>query len=245
MDLNISIVSYLNSIPFVSALENTEFSFNINLSKDIPADCAAKLIDGTVDIGLIPVAVLPKIKNAQIISDFCIGSEGEVATVLLLSDSPINEIKDVYLDTHSRTSVELVKILFRDFWKVVPEYKSLNYSKEFVLPQNSAMLLIGDKVFGTEKKYEYSYDLGAAWTEFTGLPFTYACLVSNKHIPESIISELNDAFAISISSLSEIVNQFDTDIINKEELITYLETKIDFNLNAKKSKAIDLFLSLI
>ena len=76
------------------------FLEKVELSRDIPSECARKLIAGEVDLGLVPVAVIPEVNNAQIISDYCIGAEGKVHSVLLLSETPLEEIEKVYLDYH-------------------------------------------------------------------------------------------------------------------------------------------------
>ncbi|MCC7159929.1 MAG: radical SAM protein, partial [Ignavibacteria bacterium] len=72
--IRVSVVSYLNSKPFVAGLTQNSIINKIDLSLDIPSTCAEKLINGKTDIGLIPVAVLPLVKNAQVITPFCIAS---------------------------------------------------------------------------------------------------------------------------------------------------------------------------
>ena len=110
----VSAVSYLNTIPFIYGLKNSPIFDQIELSLDYPALCADKLLNNQVDIGLIPVATIPKIKNAQIISDYCIGSDGKVDTVCLYSNVPILEIESIALDYQSRTSIELLKLLLNE-----------------------------------------------------------------------------------------------------------------------------------
>src|SRR5688572_20649974 len=90
----------------------------LELSVDYPAKIAQQLIDGEVDVALVPVAIIPKLKEYHIISDYCIGAEGPVASVCLFSDVPMNEIKRIYLDYQSRTSVALLKVLVREYWKL-------------------------------------------------------------------------------------------------------------------------------
>ena len=117
--LRISAVSYLNSLPFVYGIKNSGFLKNIELSLDVPSVCADKLISGKADIGLVPVAAIPLIKNARIVSDFCIGADGKVQSVLLISRKPLQEIQKVYLDLESRTSVGLAKVLAKEYWKTI------------------------------------------------------------------------------------------------------------------------------
>src|SRR5690606_25131179 len=85
------------------------------------SECARKLAEGEVDLGLVPVAVIPEIKNPTIISDYCIGTVGTVKTVCIFSQCPIEEMTHLYLDYHSRTSVELVQVLLREHWRLSPK----------------------------------------------------------------------------------------------------------------------------
>src|SRR5437867_12268285 len=87
--IKVSCVSYLNSQPFIYGLKNNSIINEIDLSLDVPSVCAEKLRSGSVDIGLVPVAVIPQLKESHIISDYCIGADGKVETVLLLSDVPL------------------------------------------------------------------------------------------------------------------------------------------------------------
>ena len=101
--IRISAVRYANTYPFIYGLRESGFDKKVILETDHPADCAAKVISGRVDIGLIPVAALPMLKEYYIISDYCIGAIGKVRTVMLLSNSPFNDISTIYLDYRSRS----------------------------------------------------------------------------------------------------------------------------------------------
>ena len=89
--VKISVVSYLNSKPFIMGLLKSNLADRIDLQLDIPAVCAQKLLEGKVDLGLIPVAVLPLLKEKYIISNYCIGAAGKVASVMLYSDVPLKQ----------------------------------------------------------------------------------------------------------------------------------------------------------
>ena len=90
--IKISAVSYLNTLPFVYGIEQSGYLQNYLMELDTPALCAEKLIKGQVDIGLIPVAVLPELKYYRILSSYCIGADGPVKTVVLYSNSPLEKI---------------------------------------------------------------------------------------------------------------------------------------------------------
>ena len=118
----ISIVSYLNSLPMLHGLKNSDLANEIEITEDNPAQCADKLKTGSVDIGLIPVAVLKDIQHIAVFSDFCIGCDGAVDSVLLVSQEPLEKIDIILLDYQSRTSVQLVQVIAKNHW-----YKKINY----------------------------------------------------------------------------------------------------------------------
>jgi chorismate dehydratase len=111
--LKVSAVSYTNSKPFVFGLLHSDILDKIELSLDIPSVCALKLIENQVDIGLVPVAALLQIPNYHIISDYCIGANGAVDSVFIFSNKPISEIKTLKLDSQSRTSNNLARVLIK------------------------------------------------------------------------------------------------------------------------------------
>jgi len=112
--VRISAVKYANTYPFIYGITETGFDRKVIITTDHPADCARKLIAGEADIGLIPVAALPQIKDYSIITDYCLGAYGKVRTVLLLSKCSFDMIKAVNLDYRSRSSVNLARILATD-----------------------------------------------------------------------------------------------------------------------------------
>ena len=110
--IKVAAISYLNSIPFIYGLENSNVYSDIILSKDYPSRVADSLLNDEVDIALAPIVVLNELKDYNVISEFCIGAESSVDSVCLYSHIPIEEIKTILLDYQSRTSVELLKLLF-------------------------------------------------------------------------------------------------------------------------------------
>ena len=115
--IKISAVSYTNTKPFIYGIEHSEIKNKIELSLDVPSDSATKLIDGKVDIGLIPVAAIPFVPNAKIIGSYCIGSVGAVNSVFIFSNVQVSKIKTIKLDPQSRTSNNLAKVLLKFHFK--------------------------------------------------------------------------------------------------------------------------------
>ena len=112
--IRISSVEYTNSLPFIYGIEKSEIISSVDLLKNIPSVCADKLIHNEVDVGLIPVAMIPQLSYSEIISDYCIGASGKVRTVVLASHSPIEKLENILLDPHSRSGAMLCKILCKE-----------------------------------------------------------------------------------------------------------------------------------
>jgi chorismate dehydratase len=231
--IRVSAVSYTNTKPFVYGLTHSEVINKIDLSLDIPSECANKLINDQADIGLVPVAALLHIPNYQIVSDYCIGATGAVDSVFIFSDKPVQEIKSIRLDSHSRTSNNLALVLLKNYWKLQPEV---------VEDGGDAFVLIGDRTFGKKKEYNYAYDLAEEWRDFTGLPFAFAVWAANKAIDSSFISEFNVALKLGLDNRIEVIKD---QPLNGFDFIDYLQNKLDFDLNDQKRQAIDLFLSYV
>ncbi len=232
--IKISAVSYTNTKPFIYGLQNSELLNQFDLSLDIPSDCAQKLIDNQVDIGLIPVAAIPFVPNAKIITSYCIGSVGAVNSVFIFSDLPVQEIKTVKLDPQSRTSNNLAKVLLKFYFKV---------EVDFTTDENKvtdAFILIGDRTFGKKEDYKYAYDMGEEWMNFTGLPFVYAAWVANKPISKSFIEAFDHALKFGLAHRKDVLGGL-TQLANFD-LEDYLFNKLDFKLTEEKRKALNLFL---
>ncbi len=194
--IRISAVRYANTYPFIYGLAESGFDKKAVIETDHPADCAAKLISGRADLGLIPVAVLPLLKEAHIVSDYCIGANGNVRTVQLMTNSDFKDLDTVYLDYRSRTSVDLVKVLAKNKWKGKFNWEETTEGFDFVkIRKNEAVVLIGDQCFEFENNYRFKYDLAGEWKIFSGLPFVFACWTANKALPAVFIEEFNSALS--------------------------------------------------
>ena len=199
-------VSYLNTKPLLWGLLNTpEIAEQIELTLAIPSVCAAWLQAGEADLGLVPVAILPELENAQILSDYCIGAVGKVATVCIFSHVPIEKITHLYLDYHSRTSVELAQILLREYWKITPTLLPTYEGFEEHIGGTQAAVIIGDRAIMQLKKFEYVYDLAEIWQQHTRLPFVFAAWVSQKTLPDDFIAAFNAALARGIAEVPKLM----------------------------------------
>lgn len=235
--IKISAVSYTNTKPFIYGIERSVLMNQIDLSLDIPSDCAYKLINNQVDIGLIPVAAIPFVPNANIIGSYCIGSVGAVNSVFIFSNLPITEIKSLKLDPQSRTSNNLAKVLLKFYFKVEVEF----ITDEAI--ETDAIVLIGDRTFGRKTDFAYVYDMGEEWMKFTQLPFVYAAWVANKEIPSNFVNEFDQALKYGLAHRKEVIKELKQ--IPDFDMEDYLLNKLNFELTADKRKALDLFLDYI
>lgn len=244
-NLKISAVSYLNTLPFIYGLKQSSISNKIDLELDMPSDCAEKLLTGKVDIGLVPISILPQLEEHYILSDYCIGAEGKVNSVLLLSDVPLNEIEEIHLDYQSRTSVNLVQVLANEYWKISPIWKNTTKGFEDQIEGKKAGVIIGDRTFHLKKEYKYRYDLPEEWKKFTGLPFVFACWVANKEVDKGLIQEFNSALQYGVDRIDDVIRGYDGADISKTALFNYLKNDISYHLDENKQIAIKKFLNYL
>lgn len=217
----------------------------MELSLDMPADCGQKLMSGVADVGLVPAASIPKIPNARIITDYCISSDGEVASVLLLSDVPLENIQSIMLDYQSMTSVTLVKILAKELWNISPEWLSSAPGFEQTIHGTKAAVVIGDRAMEIKNKFKFAYDLSTEWKKLTGLPFVFACWVANKELPETFIQHFSSALKSGVDQTQNLAEEIQANYPSTFHIREYLTKSIEYNLTDDKRKALNLFLEKI
>jgi chorismate dehydratase len=232
-------VSYLNTKPLIYGFEKGMMKEEVELVMDYPANIASMLLNDEIDIGLVPVAVLPALKEYHLISDYCIACDGEVASVCLFSEVPINEIETILLDYQSKTSVALLKILLKDHWNINPKLVDTSSGYELSIENTTGGLVIGDRALAQRNQSKYCYDLGVAWKELTGLPFVFAVWVSNKPMDKRFIEKFNMMNSFGLDNLEGIVaiNNF-----SSYDLDYYFKKNIIFKPEIDKLEVITLFL---
>jgi chorismate dehydratase len=235
-------VSYLNAKPLIYGFEQGMMKEDIELVIDFPAAIAGQLLEDSIDIGLVPVAVIPSLKEYHIISDYCISCDGEVASVCLFSDVEINKIETILLDYQSRTSVELLKILVKEHWKISPQLIIAEAGYEKNIGGTTAGLVIGDRAFSQRLVSKYFFDLGTAWKQMTGLPFVFAAWVSNKILSKGFIEKFDEAVQSGIDNLDEIVEKNPYTLF---DLHDYYARHIEYRMSPEKMRSLDLFLQKI
>ena len=232
-------VSYLNTIPFIYGLRH-----HSNLGADLllapPATCYQNFVEGKADIALMPAAMVPSLADAEIVTDYCIGAVGKVRTVVVVSNSPIAQVRRIFLDAHSKTSVQLCGYLAKNLWKIEPEWHAMeDYSLLDSAEQGDAFLLIGDKVFDNEGRFAYSYDLAEEWHKATKMPFTFAVWVARKGLLYEVRDELQAAFTYGMEHIYEAI--LESGYAEREYAYEYLTENIDFLFDIQKHNALKKF----
>jgi chorismate dehydratase len=241
--IKVGIVNYLNTKPLIYGLERPPINERIELVGAYPAKLAQMLIDGEIDLGLIPVAAIPKLSSYHVVGNYCIGTEGEIASVCLFSEVPMNEIKKVYLDYQSRSSVALLKWLMKEYWGIHPEIMQAtdeNYRNE--IKGTTAGLVIGDRALEQRKISTFIYDLGSEWRAITGLPFVFAAWVSKEKLPDDFIVMFDEANAMGLQHIDEIVGDNSSELYDMKK---YYQLHLSYQLDERKREGMMKFLNVI
>lgn len=248
--LNISIVKYINSIPYKYAIEHFLSSEMFQIQVDTPAVCAEKLLLGKVDMGLIPVAKLIADDNFKRITDYGICACKSVRTVILVANSPIDKLRTIYLDSHSRSSAMLIKVLAKHHWAVRPNFVDSDVTAKIdgkeLLKNDEGMLLIGDKVFSAENmlSFDYTYDLAEEWFYMTGLPFVFAAWAVHKDVSMSFEEPLNTAFEAAFANLEQLL-PISSPYTDDADILDYWQNNIIFKIGEDEKRGLEKFREFI
>ena len=243
--IKVGAVTYLNTKPLIYGMQQESFLKDHELVLDYPSKLAKMLKKGELDVALVPVALLPELPEYHIVSDYCIASDHEVASVCLFSEKPLYEIKRVYLDYQSKTSAALLKILFKEHWKQEVEW--LPASDETYIDKiegDTAGLIIGDRALQFRDRFAYRYDLAAAWREMTGLPFVFAVWVSVREMDLVWKDQFNGSQQTGLQQIDLLIRA-ESDAHILYDLHRYFQSNLSYALDDLKQNAIQLFITKI
>lgn len=240
--IKVAAVSYLNTKPLLYGIERSGLDKDMELLLNYPSQLAQSLQQDKIDMALLPVAAIPSIPGARIVSDYGIAADGNVASVCIFSQVPMEEIREVYLDYQSRSSVRLARLLLEQHWNknVILRPAPENYIE--YINGATAGVIIGDRALQQRVNFEYIYDLADAWKDFTGLPFVFAAWVANKELPEGFLAAFNKANAEGLQHLDEVVAE---NPFPHYDLMTYYTDNIKYELTEERKKGLEKFLELI
>lgn len=243
-NISIGAVSYLNTKPMITAPNGAAQAFAhlpATLELDYPASIANKLLAGSIQVGLVPIVIVPLLAQAHIITQYGIACTGAVASVALYSNVPITQVTHILLDYQSRTSVLLLQVLCKEYWGIKVKYITSQPGYEAHISGSTAALVIGDRAFAQKKINTYEYDLGEAWLQHTGLPFVFAAWVSNVALPKEWIKQFETQLQLNIAHYFAHINALN--LLPYE--VDYLTQNIQYQLTAKHVQGMHLFLEKI
>lgn len=236
-------MSYLNTKPLLYGIKHSAALMEqVEIVEEYPAKIAGMLVEGSIDVGLVPVAIIPKLHEWHIITDYCIGAEGDVASVCLFSEVPMEGIETVLLDYQSRTSVNLCKVLLKHYWKKAVVLQDAKKDFRNHIQGTTAGVVIGDRALQQRKTANYIYDLAGAWKAMTGLPFVFAAWVANKQLPEGFVKLFNQANALGLQNLQTVIAENPYEAYS---LQTYYTQNISYQLTDQKRQGLAKFLGLL
>ena len=240
--MRVGAVSYLNTKPLLYGIERAPVRKDIELVIDHPASIASMLVRDEIDMGLVPVAVIPSLREYHINGNYCIGSDGSVASVCIFSETPVGQVERLLLDYQSRTSVQLAKILLREYWKIQPELIPTSSDFRGQIRGTTAGVVIGDRALEQRLRSPYIYDLAEAWKDLTGLPFVFAAWISNKRMDPSFIAEFDEANRQGILHIEAVVAENPYPIFDLRE---YFTKHLNYNLDEPKRRGMEKFLDYL
>lgn len=224
-------------------LQRSRIKDHIELLPGYPAQLARMLKSGDIDVGLIPVAAIPELPACHIAGNYCIGTEGEIASVCLFSEVPMGEIKKVYLDYQSRSSVALLKWLMKEYWGIDPEIvQAADESFRQEIKGTTAGLVIGDRALEQRRISTFIYDLGSEWRAITGLPFVFAAWVSTMELSPGFIEMFNEGNELGLHHIDEIISETPFALY---DLKKYYTLHLSYHLDERKRLGMNRFLQAI
>ncbi len=244
MILDIALVSYINTRPFMDGFEHVFSKEEVNLNLLAPAKCSVHLQNGQSDLALIPVGAIPDFKQICLMPNYCIGANGPVESVYVFSQRPIEEIDTLILDRHSRSSNGLARILLKHHWKRELNFLSPNEKYFHLIEDRTAAVVIGDKAIKIRANYAYAYDLSAEWKKLTGLPFVFAVWAYHTgSFEQRLIHKLDHAMEWGVNQALESAEKWAKHFnIPLDFARKYLKSCIDFRFDASKHRALVLYL---
>ncbi len=244
--VRVGAVSYLNSRPLVVGLEARTDRFAVRY--DLPSTCARLLHAREIDIGLIPSIEYLRGEGYLMVPDCAVVSDGAVASVAIFTTVPIERVTSLALDTSSRTSVALTRVLIEKHFNIRPRLLDAAPDLEQMVQLADAALLIGDPaLFASHGRLGLQkIDLGTAWRDFSGLPFVYACWTGYPGaLTPSDVLLLQEARAVGAASPEEVADGFFPGEAARAAVgARYLRENIRFRLGPREEQGMELFFAL-
>jgi len=240
--------SYLNTAPLIWSFIHGSLKGAVELFTDTaPSRCAEMLARGEVDAALVPVIEYQRIPDLAVVPDVCVGSRSAVRSVVLVSRlNNLKKVRKVALDNSSRTSVALVKIIFREFLGLEAEWETSEPDLKSMLRRAEAALIIGDPAMKIPRDQYRVFDLATLWHEFTGFGFVFAMWMARADRAEVLRSlDFGAARDEGLRHLEEIAAANNSGLgLSSDEIKTYLTQNIAFHLDDEMKRGLERYFEL-
>jgi len=240
--------SYLNTAPLIWSFQHGRFQNTVELVTDAaPAHCGDLLARGEVEAALVPIIEYQRIPDIRVVPDVCVGSHSAVRSVVLVSRyEDLKNVRRVGLDSSSRTSQALVKIIFWEFLGVEPHWQTSGPDVHALLKNNDAALLIGDPAMNISLPEVYVFDLAGVWRRFTNTGFVFAMWMAGADAV-AMVSKVDFAGAREegLEQLEEIISACEGDVpLPRAEIRKYLTENITFHVDGELQRGMELYFEL-
>lgn len=243
--VKIAASSYLNSRPLLYGLGRGQARDRILIEHTPPSECARRLAEGEVDIGLLPVAAIAQL-GLYALPVGCVSAHGPVESILFVGTTPMDQWKSLCLDRSSRSSATLARILMdaRGRKDIKYEVRDPTECVASITPDRGA-LLIGDIALEVADKFPYRYDLGEMWFSWTGLPLVTALWATREPTVDPVVlADLQEAVEAGKGALGQIalahaVERGETD---PAPYVRYLTQSLGFDLGRKEREGLGEYL---
>jgi chorismate dehydratase len=270
-NLRVSIVEFLNTAPLVWGFTEGPLVGKYELSFTVPSQCAEALKRGNADVAIIPAIEYQRIDNLVVLPEMAVAAEGEVRSLLVVSKKPIERVKRLALDTSSRATAALVRILAAGYWNISPEFVDAAPQPSEMLQNADAALIIGDPALRIAIKMDelsgkvpsgeqccqsdpdempvqgfdtlFVYDIAQQWREMTGKPCVLAIWAGRKAVvtPE-VVADFQFSKEYGISRVREIAEAASVKLdLPVRELERYLTDNVRFNLDDEYQAGLNLY----
>ncbi len=240
--------SYLNTAPLIwSFLHGPKRNAVKLFTHQAPSRCAEMLASGEVDAALVPVIEYQRVPDIAIVPDVCVGSHAAVRSVVIASKlNNLKKVRRVALDDSSRTSVALVKIIFREFLGFEPQWQVSPPDLRSMLEHNDAALIIGDPAMKIPPDQFRIFDLATLWHDFTGFGFVFAMWMMRVGNAEAVATvDFAGARDEGLAHLDEIAAGYeDQPSLSSDEIKDYLTRNIAFQMDENMMKGLELYFEL-
>lgn len=246
--VRIGAVEYLNASPLVYGLDRSR---RFDVRYDLPSECARLLHAGDIDVGLIPSIEYLRRGPYRIVPDLAIASRGPVASVAIYTTRTMSDVRSIAMDTSSRTSVALARVLCARVFKIDPALEPLGPDLPAMLARCDAAVVIGDNaLFGDPATVRLKsdttvekIDLGEAWTGLTGLPFVWAFWTGRPDVVTAEdVRELQQARDAAVLDPEAVARRYFPDSPDRQRIgARYLRDNIKYYLGDEELAGLQMF----